>query len=101
MLDPTQLPTFQVLVRFPPSKVYSTNDTALYIPSLRIALDRMNVVFGDMRGIVDFGNVNLTTSRGGVTAQYLAGRNITVSAGYNDIRGTWNVSNALNVNGTE
>jgi hypothetical protein len=100
MLDPTQLPTFQVLVRFPPSLVYG-NAPALYIPSLRMGLERMNVVFGDMRGIVDFGNFNLTSNKGGVQVQYLAGKNISITAGYNDIKGTWNVSNSLNINGTQ
>lgn len=100
MLDPTQIPSFQIIVRFPPSLVF-TNSTPLYMPSLRLSLDRMNVVFGDTTGIAEFGNVNVTTGQGGVLAQYIASENITISSASNDVKGTWNISNTLSINATE
>jgi hypothetical protein len=98
MLDPTQLPQFQVVVRVPPAWLAGGNH--YYLPSVSVDVERMAVRFGSMDHI-GFGLWNVTSGRGGVTVDYVSAENVSVVTGENAVRGMWNVSGSIYVNVTE
>ena len=61
----------------------------------------MAVRFGNLENVVEFGEVSIESKRGGVNAEYLSARNVSVWTGENAVRGRWNVSEAILVNSTE
>ena len=100
-IDPSQLPSFHVVVRFPPSALANSTSSSIYLPSVTLDVDRMTVRFGDMENIADFGAINVTSGRGGVTSGYVAAKTIDISTSQNSVRGTYNVSESFVVNNTE
>jgi len=101
MLNPTSLPSFHIIVHLPPSAVTQPSHPTIGIPSLEFELDRMAVRFGDLQNVVDFGNINVTSGRGGVDAVYVGAERVDIRTGENTVRGRWNITESLIVNNTE
>jgi hypothetical protein len=101
MLDPTSLPSFQVIIRLPPAAVARAIENPIWLNSLDIDVDRMNVVMGDLEGILEMGSFTFNTGRGSFYAEHLTAQKATVLSAYNDVRGTFNVSESLLVNVSE
>ncbi len=101
MINPMLLPSFHVVIRFPPS-VMSTNMTrpSISLPSLTFNLDRMGVRFGDMKDMVDFGAIRVNSGRGGLVAEYVAAETVDIITAQNSVRGRWNISQSISVNNT-
>jgi hypothetical protein len=118
MLDPTLLPSFHIIIRFPPSAVWErssmlvnnngqNSDDAQNIPpplrfrSMNMHVDSMALRIGDLRGLADFGRFSFDAGRGGVAVDYLAAKQVWIATSENSVRGTFNVSESLYVNATE
>lgn len=101
MLEPTSLPSFQIVVRLPPSVYAGALSNPLWLDSFDVNVDRMNLIVGDLDGIMDFGRFGLTTGRGSFYAVHLTAEEASIFSAYNDVKGTFNVSDSLVVNVTE
>ena len=99
MINPLLLPSFDVVIRLPPSALNSTR-SSIYLPSATFTLDRMGVRFGDLQNMVDFGNITVTSGRGGLVAEYVAAENVNVTTSQNSVRGLWNISESIFLNAT-
>lgn len=100
MLNPLLIPSFHIIVRFPPS-AYNQPTTSIYIPKITMSVERMAVRFGNMQNVVEFGDWSVQSGRGGVVAGYVAAESVMISTGENAVRGRWNVSKEIVVNNTE
>jgi hypothetical protein len=101
MLDPTSLPSFQVVVRLPPAAIARTIANPIWLNSLNINVDRMNIIWGDLEGVLEMGSFTFNTGRGSFNAGYITAQKATVLSAYNDVAGTFNVSESLLVNVSE
>ena len=101
MLNPTSLPSFHIVVHLPPSAVTQPARATVGIPSLDFVLDRMAVRFGNLQNVVEFGNINVTSGRGGVDAIYVGAERVDIRTAENTVRGRWNITESLVVNNTE
>jgi len=101
MLDPTSLPSFQIVVRLPPAAIAKTIENPIWLNSLNIDVDRMNVIWGDLEGILEMGSFTFNTGRGSFYAGHLTAQKATVLTAYNDVAGTFNISESLLVNISE
>lgn len=109
-LDPTQQPSFHIIIRFPPSLFTTTagpgagSDAArgpVFISDMLLRLDKMGLRIGDLSGIAKFGNVNITSNSGGAVVDYIAADRVWVQTAENAVRGRFNVSKSLYINSTE
>lgn len=101
MLEPTSLPSFQIVIRLPPAAYARAIENPLWLNSFDISVDRMNTIIGDLDGILDFGRFTLNTGRGSFWAEHLTAQAASIFSSYNDVRGTFNISESLIVNVTE
>lgn len=101
MLNPASLPSFHIIVHLPPSSVTAPTRPTVGIPSLGFDLDRMAVRFGNLENVVQFGNINVTSTRGGVDAIYVGAERVDIRTGENVVRGRWNITESLIVNNTD
>lgn len=99
-INPVFLPSIHVIVRFPPSAFSNSTRPSIYLPSMTFNLDRMGVRFGNLQNIVEFGNLTLTSGRGGMVADYVTAKNVDVITSQNSVRGRWNISESISVNNT-
>lgn len=61
----------------------------------------MNTIIGNLDGVMEFGRFSLNTGRGSFWAEHLTAQEASIFSSYNDVRGTFNVSESLIVNVTE
>lgn len=101
MLDPTALPSFQIVVRLPPAAIAKKTAGPIWLNSLNIDVDRMNIIWGDLGGVLEMGNFVFNTRRGSFNAGHLSAQKATVLSAYNDVAGTFNISESLLVNVSE
>ena len=101
MLDPGQLPTFEIVIRVPPSILNNPGVSKINIPSLYVDLDHMAVRLGDLQGVVDFDYVNITTRRGSIFATTMAASTAYLWAAESSVIGAFNVTDNLAINVTE
>jgi hypothetical protein len=101
MLDPTSLPSFQIVVRLPPAAIARTIENPIWLDSLDIEVDRMNVIMGNLEGILEMGSFTFNTGRGSFYANHLTAQKATVLSAFNDVGGTFNISESLLVNVSE
>jgi hypothetical protein len=101
MLEPTSLPSFQIVIRLPPAAYAGAIAHPLWLNSFGITVDRMNTIIGNLDGILEFGRFNFNTGRGSFSAGHLTAQEASIFSSYNDVRGTFNVSESLVVNVTE
>jgi hypothetical protein len=101
MLDPTALPSFQIVVRLPPAAIAKKTAGPIWLNSLNIDVDRMNIIWGDLAGVLEMGSFVFNTRRGSFNAGHLSAQKATVLSAYNDVAGTFNVSESLLVNVSE
>ncbi|WVQ76683.1 hypothetical protein IAR50_006357 [Cryptococcus sp. DSM 104548] len=95
-LNPTYIPTTHIVIRVPAS-VYQQDTPFTYFPSLSFGLDHMHLRLGDLEGIAQFGELNLSNDSGGVSAKYVTLQSGNIEA-KGDVGGQWNVSEGLYVN---
>ncbi|RXK35137.1 hypothetical protein M231_07612 [Tremella mesenterica] len=100
MLDPTQLPTFEIIIRLPPSAL-SSSPSPISIPSFMVDVDHMSIRMGNLFTSAQFGVWNVTTRRGGVYVNGLSARSAYLYAAENCVHGSWNVSETLAINVTD
>ncbi|ODO03023.1 hypothetical protein I350_05867 [Cryptococcus amylolentus CBS 6273] len=96
LLNPNYIPTTHIVIRVPAS-IYNQDAPFTYFPSLSFGLDYMHLSLGDLEGIAQFGELNLSNDSGGVSAGYVALQAGNIEA-KGDIRGQWNVSEGIFVN---
>jgi hypothetical protein len=101
MLDPTALPSFQIVVRLPPAAIAKKTAGPIWLNSLNIDVDRMNIIWGDLAGVLEMGSFVFNTRRGSFNAGHLSAQKATVLSAYNDVAGTFNISESLLVNVSE
>lgn len=101
MLEPTSLPSFQIVVRLPPSVYAGAISSPLWLDSFNVNVDRMNMIIGDLDGILEMGRFSLNTGRGSFYAAHLTAQEASIYSSFNDVRGTFNVTDSLIVNVTE
>jgi hypothetical protein len=101
MLEPTSMPSFQIVVRLPPAAYAGLMSNALWLDSVNVNVDRMNMIIGDLSGLLELGRFSLATGRGSFYAGHLNAQETSIYSSYNDVRGTFNVTDALIVNVTE
>jgi hypothetical protein len=101
MLDPTALPSFQIVVRLPPAAIAKKTANPIWLNSLNIDVDRMNIIWGDLAGVLEMGTFVFNTRRGSFNAGHLSAQKATVLSAYNDVAGTFNISESLLVNVSE
>ncbi|WVQ66817.1 uncharacterized protein L199_005008 [Kwoniella botswanensis] len=99
-LNPNLVPTNLVIIRLPPS-MYSANTPPTNLPSFSLDAEHMIVRLGKLNNVASFDLLNLETGRGGVYANYAQVTKGSVVAFSGDVKGTWNVSEALIVNVTD
>ncbi|OXG96914.1 hypothetical protein C369_07439, partial [Cryptococcus neoformans A5-35-17] len=93
LLNPNYIPTTHIVIRVPAS-IYNQDAPFTYFPSLSFGLDYMHLSLGDLEGIAQFGELNLSNDSGGVSAGYVALQAGNIEA-KGDIRGQWNVSEGI------
>lgn len=101
MLEPTSLPSFQIVIRLPPAAYARASGHPLWLNSFDIDVDRMNVIMGDLGGVLDIGRFDLWTGRGSFYAAHLNAQEVSIYSSYNDVRGTFNITESIVVNVTE
>lgn len=101
MLEPTTMPSFQIVIRLPPAAYAGALANPLWLDSFTVDADRLNMIIGDLSGILTIGRFSLTTARGSFYAGNLVAQEATIYSSYNDVRGTFNISESLLVNVTE
>lgn len=101
MLEPTTMPSFQIVVRLPPAAYAGAIANPLWLDSFTVDVDRMNMIIGELDGILEIGRFSLTSNRGSFYAGHLVAQEATIYSSFNDVRGTFNVSESLLVNITE